>query len=231
MKKLYSKLLTASVVFLSYGLISPDSAEAVTFDLSWTGQTLGYSANGSFSYDQTQNYADGIVRKQDLESFDISFFDPDGNLIQAFPDNHLALAEFNFNFDTSNNTILQEGVWNEADGLNVGGIRGEELNFWSAPNPKADLFPDDKPSPHVHFTDWGNEFPDLPIGFTGRRTHLDIAFFTRTTAEVLNDPTAGDMFGQKLIATKVPEPNLTSVLLGLGLVGVIFRRSKGNKCL
>ncbi|MGB3404386.1 MAG: hypothetical protein WBA77_17005 [Microcoleaceae cyanobacterium] len=224
MKKLYSRLLTASIVCLSYGLISPNSAEAVTFDLSWTGQTAGYSANGSFSYDETQNYADGIVRKQDLESFDISFFDPDGNLIQAFADNHLILPEFNFNFNTSNNTIFQEGVWNEADGLNVGGIRGEELNFWSAPNPKVDLFPDGEPSPHVHLTDWGSEFPDLPIGFTGRRSHLDIAFFTRTAAEVLNDPTAGDALGEKLIATKVPEPNLTLALVGLGIIGIKFRK-------
>lgn len=221
LKKLYSTLWAASTTtLLGLGLILPEDAEAVTFRLSWTGQTLGYSAEGSFSYDETQNYQGGIVRKEDLESFDISFFDPDGNLIQAFPDNHLTLPEFNFNYVISSGEILQEELWNEAEGLNVGGIRGEGLNFWSLPNPKADLFPDGEPSPHVHFTDWGNEFPDLPIGFTGARSHLDIAFFTRTTAEVLNDPTAGDQLGQKLIATKVSEPTSVSVLLGLGAVGL-----------
>ena len=30
-------------------------AQAVTFQLSWTGQILGYQAEGSFSYDETQD--------------------------------------------------------------------------------------------------------------------------------------------------------------------------------
>ena len=51
------------------------------------------------------------------------------------------------------------------------------------------------------------EYPDLPRGF---RRHLDVAFFSVTTEELLNNPTAGDEVGQRLVATKIPEP--TSVL-------------------
>lgn len=69
--------------------------------------------------------------------------------------------------------------------------------------------------PHVHLTDRGNDFPDLEIGFG---SHLDVAFFTRTTAELLDDPTAGDEFGQRMIASQVPEP---TTLVGLGLVSLM----------
>ncbi len=58
------------------------------------------------------------------------------------------------------------------------------------------------------------EYPDLPLGF---RRHLDVAFFSVTTEELLDDPTAGDEVGQRLVATKIPEP--TSVL-GVGIVGL-----------
>ena len=191
-------------------------AQAVTFQLSWTGQILGYRAEGSFSYDETQDYDNGIVRKDNLESFDIAFFDPEGNLIKEFIDNHLTYPDFNFNFDTKTATILQDGFFNEPNGIDIGEFaltdedEAEGLNFWSA----APIL-DGVAIPHVHLTDWGDDFPDLDIGF-GR--HLDVAFFTRTTAQLLGDPTAGDEFGQPMIASRVPEP---TSLLGLGLVSLM----------
>ena len=66
-------------VALSLGLAQ--SASAITFRTEWTGQILGYSAAGNFSYDEGQTYTDGIVRRDDLTDFDISFFDPTGSLI------------------------------------------------------------------------------------------------------------------------------------------------------
>ncbi|MDY7019736.1 MAG: PEP-CTERM sorting domain-containing protein [Cyanobacteriota bacterium] len=218
-KRHFSFLIASATAILSLGSIS--EAKAITYRLDWTGQTLGYSAEGFFSYDETQSYEDRIVREENLDSFDISFFDPGGNLIQSFPDNYLTLPDFNFNFDISTGEILQEAAWDEPEGLNIGGVRGEGLNLWSIPDSKVDLFPDGEPSPHIHLTDWGEEFPDLPIGFTGMRSHLDIAFFTRTTAEILNDPTAPEEFGQKLTATKVPEPSTISVLLGFGAIAIV----------
>lgn len=87
------------------------------------------------------------------------------------------------------------------------------LNFWSAaPAPEGE------PIPHVHLTDYGTEFPDLPIGFG---PHLDVAFFTRTRAQLLDDPSAGDQLGQRMTATKVPEPGS---LFGMGAVALVLNR-------
>ena len=211
---------------LSSLFFSANSAQAITFKLSWTGQILGYQAEGSFSYDETQDYENGIVRKDDLESFDIAFLDPEGNLIKEFIDNHLTYPDFNFNFDTTTGTILQDGYFDEQNGIDIGENvlideteeLAEGLNFWSA----APTGADGVAIPHLHLTDWGNDFPDLEIGF---RRHLDVAFFTRTTAELLDNPAAGDEFGQPMIASQVPEP---ISLLGLGIVSLmVLGKRKG----
>ncbi|NES87793.1 MULTISPECIES: PEP-CTERM sorting domain-containing protein [Okeania] len=217
----FRQSITVSVfgVVTSLVFLADSPAQAVTFQLSWTGQILGYRAEGSFSYDETKDYDNGIVRKDDLESFDIAFFDPEGNLIQEFIDNHLTYPDFNFNFDTTTGTILQDGFFDEPNGIDIGEYvlidpanrLADGLNFWSA----APIGSDGFAIPHVHLTDFGNDFPDLEIGF---RRHLDVAFFTRTTAQLLDDPAAGDEFGQRMIASQVPEP---TSLLGLGLVSLM----------
>lgn len=219
---LRTALTTLSTAALSatLGLSAATPAEAVTFRLDWTGQTLGYRASGRFSYDEAATPEDGVIRAQNLDSFDIAFFTPNQQLIAAFPDNHLTTDGFNFNFDSATGEILQTGRYDTPTGISVGGEREKALNFFSAPNPKAALFATDAPSPHVHLTDWANEYPDLSVGFTrGARPHLDIAFFTRTRAEVLADSTAGSELGQKLTATAVPEP---STWLGLGAASVLM---------
>lgn len=56
----YQKLTIAAMgAALSLGVLRANPAQAVTFNLDWTGQTLGYKASGSFSYDETKNYVDG----------------------------------------------------------------------------------------------------------------------------------------------------------------------------
>ncbi|MEL7227552.1 MAG: PEP-CTERM sorting domain-containing protein [Cyanobacteria bacterium J06576_12] len=202
------------------------SASAVTFRTDWTGQVSGYRAEGTFSYDETQNYTDGIVRQEGLTDFDISFFDLDDNLIKTFEDNHLTYSGFNFNFDTRTQEILQEGFFDEPNGIDIGEYTvllddaGEQIgatgvNFWSAaPAPGGE------PIPHVHLTDYGDEFPDLVRGFG---PHLDVAFFTRTRAQLLDDPSAGGQLGQKMTATKVPEPGL---LGGIGVVALLLNRRR-----
>lgn len=220
---IFNRLMSATAVVVA-GVAIAVPAKAVTFQLDWTGQTLGYTVEGSFSYDETAVPADGIVRTADLDDFDIAFFTPEGALMESFIDNHLTTDGFNFNFDTTTGEILQTGRWDTPTGVNIGGVRGEDLNFFSVPNPKANLFSDDVPSPHVHLTDWGGEYPELPLGFTrGSRPHLDIAFFNRTQAEVLADPSAGDAPGQPLTATAVPEP---ATWLGLGMVTAALVRRK-----
>ncbi|MEL6385594.1 MAG: PEP-CTERM sorting domain-containing protein [Cyanobacteria bacterium J06626_18] len=209
-------IAAGTVVSLAVG----SAVKAATFDLNWTGQTLGYTAEGRFSFDDASIPGDGIIRADDITTFDIAFFTPEGMLMEAFADNQTTEG-FNFNFDTTTGEILQTGRWDTPTGINIGGVREEQLNFFSVPNPKADLFEDDTPSPHVHLTDWGNDYPDLSVGFDrGTRPHLDVAFFNRTQAEVLANPTASDALGQPLVATQVPEP---AAWFGLGAIALALR--------
>ena len=142
-------------------------------------------------------------------------------MFNQFEDNHLTYSGVNFNFDTQTREILQEGYFYEPNGIDLGenttllNAAGESagatcLNFWSAaPAPEGE------PIPHVHLTDRGGEFPGPPVEFG---SHLDVAFFTRTRSQLLDDPGAGDTLGQKMIATKVPEPG---ALVGLGAIALL----------
>ena len=218
-------------VGISLALGLAQSASAVTFRTEWTGQILGYRAEGTFSYDETQNYTDGIVRKDGLTDFDISFFDPGNSLIKTFEDNHLTYSNFNFNFDTQTQEILQDGFFDEPNGIDIGEYTplfddagepaGETgVNFWSAAPA-----PDGEPIPHVHLTDFGDEFPDLETGFG---PHLDVAFYTRTRSQQLGDPRAGEQLGQRMTATKVPEPGL---LGGVGVIALLLNRRRRQRSL
>ncbi|WP_228024883.1 calcium-binding protein [cf. Phormidesmis sp. LEGE 11477] len=172
-----------------------------TFTFDWTGQIAGFSFVGNFSYDSSQTYEGGIVREEDLTDFDVSFFDPDGTLLRTYEDNQLTYDQFNFAFDTNTQEILQDGSFDEPDGIDIGEYiplfddAGERtgatgLNFWSAAPA-----PDGVPIPHVHLTDFGDEFPNLPMGFS---SHLDVAFFTRTTQELLDTGGVGDAYVDQL---------------------------------
>ncbi|MEM1310912.1 MAG: serine hydrolase, partial [Cyanobacteria bacterium P01_H01_bin.153] len=180
--------------------ITPPTPDIVTYQFDWTGQIAGFSVAGEFSYDAGQSFEfeDGIVREEDLESFDISFFDPDGNLLRTYEDNHLTFPEFNFAFDTNTQEILQDGYFLAPDGLNVGektpvgdGFSG--LNFWSRPefNSQGEV-----PPPHLHIDDWADEF-GFPIGFS---SHEDVAFLTRTTAELIATGRVGDAYVDNPVA-------------------------------
>lgn len=236
-------------VVLSLGLAQ--SAPAITFKTEWTGRISGYGAEGIFSYDESQSYTDGIVRRDDLTDFDISFYDPSGSLLKTFEDNHLTYDGFNFNFDTRTQEILQDGFSDEPNGIDIGefrllnepsGVDVEQfgavnqlgalsgdpqnptdatgLNFWSAaPAPEGE------PIPHVHLTDFGGDFPEPPVEFG---PHLDVSFFTRTRAQLLDDPEAGDQLGQRMTATKVPEPGL---LFGVGAITLFCIWSLAQKIL
>ncbi len=152
----FRQSITVSVFGVVTSLVfwAESPAQAATFQLSWTGQILGYGAEGSFSYDETKDYDNGIVRKDNLESFDIAFFDPEGNLIKEFIDNHLTYANFNFNFDTTTGTILQDGSFDEPNGIDIGEFaltdenEPDGLNFWSA----APIGSDGVAIPHVHLS-------------------------------------------------------------------------------
>ncbi|MEM9274924.1 MAG: hypothetical protein AAGA80_18465 [Cyanobacteria bacterium P01_F01_bin.143] len=173
--------------------INVTSVEEVVFDFEWTGQIAEFSVEGQFSYDGNQTYTEGIVREEDLLSFDISFFDPDGNLLRTYEDNHLTFPEFNFAYDTNTGEILQDGYFLAEDGFNVGektavgedGFTG--LNFWSRPefNSQGQV-----PPPHLHIDDWSDEF-GFSIGFS---SHEDVAFLTRTTQQLLDTGRVGETY-------------------------------------
>ena len=180
--------------------LTPASSEPVdeaVFNFEWTGQIAGFSVEGQFSYDENQSYTEGIVREEDLLSFDISFFDPDGNLLRTYEDNHLTFPQFNFAYDTDTGEILQDGYFLAPDGLNVGEKTavGEDeftgLNFWSRPefNSQGEV-----PPPHLHIDDWSNEF-GFPPGFS---SHEDVAFFTRTTQELIDTGRVGETYIDQL---------------------------------
>jgi len=109
--------IAASSAALSLLTIAAGSAQAITFELDWTGQE-GYSAQGSFSYDETQGY--NIVTQAQLDSFTVAFFDPFGNQLANYIDNHLSYEFFNFNFDTTTKTVQQTGGANTSTGVDLG---------------------------------------------------------------------------------------------------------------
>ena len=174
-----------------------ETTEETVFNFEWTGQIAGFSAEGQFSYDEDESIEDGIVREEDLTSFDISFYDPESNLLKTYEDNHLTFDEFNFAFDTETNEILQNGVYFGPTGFNVGektAVGDDEftgLNLWSIPpyNPQGEV-----PPPHLHFDDWGDEF-DFPPAFG---YHEDVAFFTRDNEELLETGNVGETYVEQV---------------------------------
>ncbi|MEM1367372.1 MAG: serine hydrolase [Cyanobacteria bacterium P01_H01_bin.15] len=172
--------------------ITPPTPDFVTFQFDWTGQIAEFSVEGEFSYDLNSVPDDGIIREENLESFDISFFDPAGNLLRTYLDNHLTFPEFNFAFDTNTIQILTDGVFTEPDGLNVGEKTavGEDsftgLNLWSKSRETSPSL--------IHVDDWSGEF-GFPLGYS---THEDIAFLTRTTQELIDTGNVGETYLEQI---------------------------------
>lgn len=196
--------------------------EIAVYEFSAQGQIAGWQAEGTFSYDANGADEDGIVREEDLLAFDISFFDPEGNLLRTYEDNHLTFPEFNFAFDSNTEELLQDGEFMGESGFNFGEKTpiGEDeftgLNLFSRPalNPFGEV-----PPPHFHFDDWGDEF-EFPIGFG---SHEDVSFFTQTTQDLLDTGRVGDAYqdnlasnldetGERIEVTPVEaEPSLETV--------------------
>ncbi|MDJ0518089.1 MAG: PEP-CTERM sorting domain-containing protein [Trichodesmium sp. MO_231.B1] len=205
-----------AVITLSTALtvLIPTVAKAITFQFDWTGQIAGFGVTGLFSYDETQSYTDGIVRTNDLDFLNVSFFDPQGNLLITYTDNHLD-AGVNFNFDAQTKQILQSGTYFDPDGINIGdGSRSDGLTFWSKPPQSS--------TPHVHVDDWMDEF-GFPLGFS---SHEDVAFPTRTTQELIDTGRVGETYVDELTnlqatgefakVSSVPEPATLIGVVGLG---------------
>lgn len=229
---------------LALSLAIPARAEAITFNFDWTGQIAGFQVSGTFGYDETQSYLDGIVRTNDLDFLNISFFAPDGTLLRTYTDNHLDPG-VNFNFDTRTQEILQAGSYNESDGLNLGAPNFDResgndpslasgLSFWSKP-PRSS-------TPHLHIDDWADEF-GFPLGFS---SHEDVSFPTITTQQLIDTNRVGAAYlppngqpvtplnetGQFAQVTAVPEPTSLLGLLGISsglLIAGLKRRCDAHR--
>ncbi len=86
-------------------------AQAADFNFSWKGDK-GYSATGTFSYDETKAPAviseSGAGPTQFLQSLDISFFDPAQNLLETGSEIANGVSNdryLRFDFDTQSKNI------------------------------------------------------------------------------------------------------------------------------
>ncbi len=181
-------------------LMNVSSADAASYRLDWLGDQ-GYSAQGQFSYDDS--FLGSVVTKDQLTDFAISFFNPEGSLLQNFNYDFPQLdSTFNFNFDTITKTVLQTGNFDTSNGLDLGidfatDVTG--LDFYTYLNPEqglptAKIFLKDDLSPEVCDT-----YPNC---------RLDL--------------------GGELTATAIPEPGAIFGLLVLGLMNKVLKKKPAS---
>lgn len=198
MKSIYHQIqntVTIAAVASMATIVNLPSANAANYRLDWTGNQ-GYSAQGSFSYDNALQGS--IVTKDQLDRFSISFFDPQGNLLQSFKYNSGNVSSIsNFNFDTVTEIVLQTGNFDTANGFDLGSNFNTDVVgffFYTYQNPDVGLptttiFLKDDLSPEVCDT-----FPNCRLDNGGQLT-----------------------------ATLIPEPG---ILVGLLMVGSLSRLLK-----
>lgn len=127
MKNTLNKIAIATVATAVLPLAIAHPAQAIAFHFNWQGDA-GYSAIGSFGYDETT--APSIISEAGpgstsvLDFLTVSFFDPSNNPLQSF--NTVAggvsnSAFFAFNFDTSTQTLF--GTFNVGGGTSTVGTQ------------------------------------------------------------------------------------------------------------
>ncbi|WP_414571731.1 PEP-CTERM sorting domain-containing protein [Nostoc sp. CCY 9925] len=126
MKNIFAKMAmiaaTSTVVSVAIAASANNPAQAIDFKLNWLGDA-GYSAIGSFSYDETT--APTIITESGsgatnfLQSLNVSFLDPSQNVLGTYNTVSGGVSQssfFAFNFDTSSETLFGP--------LNIGGGTG-----------------------------------------------------------------------------------------------------------
>lgn len=197
MKTFVTKLtaLAATSAALSIAVsINAPKADAAMFNLSWQGSD-SYSATGSFSFDDALQGQ--LIAKNELDSFNISFFDASNTLLQSFNySNPASEPELNFNFNSATGTILQSGTYDSATGFDLGinyNVGQTGLDFYTASGaasyPLGTIILEDNLAPQ------GCDI-DAPPGLCNTLSS-----------------------GGTLVATAVPEPTAVLGLLALGAIG------------
>ncbi|MEB3282033.1 MAG: PEP-CTERM sorting domain-containing protein [Lyngbya sp.] len=195
--KATSTVATAVVLSAAIAIEAP-KAEAASYKLFWEGDG-GYTAMGMFSF--SDDLIGTIVTEEELDDLIISFFDPEGTLLEAFDydfPNPDTSGEFNFNFDTVTKTIFQSANFNDEDfgldlGIDFGGGEITGLDFYTEID--------------------GSEGVILDDGIVLLESLSDEEF------ELLDQ-------GGVLTATKVPEPASILGLLAIGTLGAGLTRQK-----
>lgn len=169
------KATVAVAALTSIALVNVPSADAASFDLAWLGDQ-NYSAKGKFSYDDS--FSGNIVTKDQLTDFAISFFNPEGNLLQKFTYNFPnPSTSFNFNFDTVTKTVLQSDNFDTPNGFDLGSNFATDVTglfFYTYANaeeglPEAKIFLKDDLSPEVCDT-----YPNCRLDLGGQLTAVAV---------------------------------------------------------
>ena len=114
MKNIFTKIaaIAATSAAFSVAIAANNPAQAIELNFNWLGDA-GYSATGSFSYDETT--APTIISEAGggatnfLQSLNVSFLDPSKNLLGTYNTVAGGVSQsdfFNFNFDTSTQTLF-----------------------------------------------------------------------------------------------------------------------------
>ena len=185
-------------------VVETTEPEITVLEFEANGQIAGFKATGQFSYDADRVDESGIVREEDLISFDISFFDPEDSLLRTYEDNHLTFPEFNFAYDTNTGELLQDGEFMGEEGFNFGektAIGEDEFAWFEFYSLVPLLIPLAKFLLLIFTLMIGNDEFGFPVAFS---THEDISFFTQTTQELIDTGRVGDAYSE-VIASDLNE--------------------------
>ncbi|MEQ8971239.1 MAG: hypothetical protein RIE73_12700 [Coleofasciculus sp. C1-SOL-03] len=112
MPRIFVQLVIVTSLALSLLLTSIAPAEAMTVNFTWQGNQ-GYSATGTFNYDQKTAPAilseKGVGTTQALESLTVSFADPSNHPIKTYNTINDGVSTgkyFQFNFNTMTQDII-----------------------------------------------------------------------------------------------------------------------------
>ncbi|MDZ8260816.1 PEP-CTERM sorting domain-containing protein [Nostoc sp. ChiQUE01b] len=123
MKNIFAKITAIATLVAAIAAGANNPAQAIELKFNWQGDA-GYSATGSFSYDETT--APTIISEAGsgatnfLQSLNVSFLDPSKNLLGTYNTVSSGVSEssfFAFNFDTSTQTLF--GPFDVAGGTGV----------------------------------------------------------------------------------------------------------------
>jgi hypothetical protein len=110
-KNVFAKIATIAATTVAIAAAN-NPAQAIELNFNWLGDA-GYSATGSFSYDETT--APAIISEAGggatnfLQSLNVSFLDPSKNLLGTYNTVVGGVSQsdfFKFNFDTSTHTLF-----------------------------------------------------------------------------------------------------------------------------